>query len=257
MKVDRALITMLLTGALALPVMAQSSGQAPSESGQQPSASSSSSSGEQSSMPQSDQQADKSSKKSKNKGESGSTSTTAGTSQGNMKTVARKDRMFMEKAAAGGLMEVDLGNAVKDKAQSQDVKDFASKMATDHSKANDELSALMQQKGLSAPTELPAKDKAKADKIKGMSGAELDKAYMADMVKDHDKDVKEFQNEAKNGTDPDVKAWAAKTVTVLQQHQQMAHDVAQKVGASGGAKASKSDKSDKKSGGDAGSKSSQ
>jgi putative membrane protein len=256
MKVDRAVIMMLLSGALALPVMAQSSGAAPAESGQQPSASSTSASGEQGSTSQSDQASTSGKKsKSKNKGEAGSTSTTASTSQGNLKTVARKDRLFMDKAAAGGLMEVQLGNAVKDKAQSPDVKDFANRMVTDHTKANDELKALMQQKGLSAPTDLPAKDKATADKITAKSGADLDKAYMADMVKDHNKDVKEFQDEAKSGTDPDVKAWAAKTVATLQEHQKMAQDIAQKVGAS--SKASKASKSDKKAGADTGSKTSQ
>jgi putative membrane protein len=237
MKVDRVVMTVLLSGALALPVMAQSTGSSSSGSSDQNSAqqgqASSSSSGQ--STPQSDQQSDtssgaKKSKASKSKAKmSGDTNTAAsGTS---MKTISRKDRMFMEKAAAGGMEEVDLGNAVKDKASDQQVKDFANKMVTDHTKANDELQALMTQKGLSAPTAIPAKNKAKDDKLKAKSGADLDKAYMADMVKDHDKDVKEFQDEATNGNDPDVKAWAAKTVTTLQEHDKMAHDIAQKVGA--------------------------
>jgi putative membrane protein len=229
MKVDRALMTVLLSGALTLPVMAQSTGSSSSGSSDQNSAQQ----GQSTTSSSSDQsQSDISSgaKKSKSKSKmSGDTNTAAsGTS---MKTISRKDRMFMEKAAAGGMEEVDLGNAVKDKASDQQVKDFANKMVTDHTKANDELQALMSQKGLNAPSAIPAKDKAKDDKLKAKSGADLDKAYMADMVKDHDKDVKEFQDEASNGNDPDVKAWAAKTVTTLQEHQKMAHDIAQKVGA--------------------------
>jgi putative membrane protein len=230
----------LLSGALALPVMAQTSSGS-SNSGSEPSPAAqeqpSSVSNDRSGMPQSDQQADttsKSGKKGKSKANSGDTNTSA--SGTNMKTEARKDRVFMEKAAAGGLLEVDLGNAVKDKAQDQQVKDFASKMATDHSKANDELKALMSQKGLNAPTDLPAKDKSEADKIKAKQGADLDKSYMGLMVKDHDKDIKEFQAEAKNGTDPDVKAWAQKTLPTLEEHQKMANDIAQKVGAEGNMK---------------------
>jgi putative membrane protein len=226
MKVDRAIMTVLLSGALALPVMAQSTGSSSSGSSDQNSAQQGQASSSSSGQSQSDTSG--SGKKSKAK-KSGDTNTAAsGTS---MKTISRKDRMFMEKAAAGGMEEVDLGNAVKDKASDQQVKDFANKMVTDHTKANDELQALMTQKGLSAPTAIPAKNKAKDDKLKAKSGADLDKAYMADMVKDHDKDVKEFQNEATNGNDPDVKAWAAKTVTTLQEHDKMAHDIAQKVGA--------------------------
>jgi putative membrane protein len=59
---------------------------------------------------------------------------------------------------------------------------------------------------------------------------------MADMVKDHDKDVKEFQTEAKNGDDPDVKAWAAKTLPTLEDHDKQANEVAKKVGAEGNMK---------------------
>jgi putative membrane protein len=215
MKFDRALITITLAGALALPVMAQTSGSAAQPTQQQ--STSGSSSTDKSAMPQSDQ-----------------TSTAANGMS--MKTVSRKDRLFMDKAAAGGIEEVDLGNAVKDKASDQQVKDFANKMVTDHSKANDELKALMSQKGLSAPTDIPAKDKSTDDKIKAKSGADLDKAYMSDMVKDHDADVKAFQTEAKSGDDPDVKAWAAKTLPTLEEHQKMANDIAQKVGAEGNMK---------------------
>jgi putative membrane protein len=234
-----------LSGALALPVVAQSSGSSSSSSGtsdsgmsaeqtRQPAGSSAAS------MPQSDQQSDqaasssgKSSKKSK-KNNPDATNTSA--SSTNMRTEARKDRLFMEKAAAGGMMEVDLGNAVKDKAQDPQVKDFANKMVTDHTKANDELKDLMSKKGISPPTALPAKDKAEADKLEAKSGADLDKSYMAFMVKDHNKDVKEFQNEAKNGIDPDVKAWAQKTLPTLEEHQKLANDIAQKVGAEGNMK---------------------
>lgn len=230
MKVDRALMSIALAGALALPAMAQRTG----GSATMPS------NPNQNSTPL-DQQVQN--QQIKNQQPENQTKTDKSNlpqsdvdNSKNMKTVSRKDRLFMEKAAAGGLLEVDLGNAVKDKAQDPQVKDFASKMVTDHSKANDELKSLMSQKGLSAPTDVPAKDKAQADKIQAKSGADLDKAYMSDMVKDHNKDVKEFQMEAKNGNDPDVKAFAAKTLPTLEEHQKLANDVAQKVGAEGNMK---------------------
>jgi hypothetical protein len=38
------------------------------------------------------------------------------------------------------------------------------------------------------------------------------------MVKDHEKDLAEFQEEAKNGSDADVKKFAEDTAKVVQEH---------------------------------------
>lgn len=257
MEIRRVLTAMLVAALLALPAAAQSGGTAASGSSDQAGQSQTSpdqtksgaqTSSDKSAMPQSDQQSDQSAGAAKGKskgkktssereGASGTNPDTQNTAAGNtaganMKTVSRKDRLFMEKAAAGGLMEVDLGNTAQEKAQSEDVKSFGKRMTDDHSKANKELQSLMSEKGLSAPTDLPAKDKASGDKLKAMSGADFDKSYMSHMVKDHQKDVNEFQRAAKTAADPDVKAFAAKTLPTLQDHLKQAKEVAGKVGAS-------------------------
>ena len=59
-------------------------------------------------------------------------------------------------------------------------------------------------------------------KLSAMSGAEFDRAYMNMMVSDHNKDVAEFEKESTKGGDPDLKAFAAKTLPTLKEHQQMA-----------------------------------
>jgi putative membrane protein len=74
-----------------------------------------------------------------------------------------------------------------------------------------------------------AKDQAAYDRLSKLSGAEFDKAYMADMVSDHKTDVSEFRRESQRGTDPDVKAWAAKTLPTLEHHLQLAQSTDAKV----------------------------
>ena len=104
-------------------------------------------------------------------------------------------------------------------------------MEQDHSQANDELKRIAQNKGVMIPTSTDHSHMNKMEKMQKESGADFDKQYMAEMVKDHEADAKEFQTQANEGNDPDIKAFAANTLVVIQEHLQMARDIAKKVGA--------------------------
>ena len=144
-------------------------------------------------------------------------------------SLSAEDQEFVTKAGMGGLAEVQMGNLVQPKAANADVKTFAQKMVTDHSAANQELQQLAMAKGVTLPTELAGDHKAALDHLATLSGAALDKAYMQHMVEDHVKDVAEFEKASTTAQDPDVKAFAAKTLPVLQQHLQLAKDTSAKL----------------------------
>ncbi|HOC38139.1 MAG TPA: DUF4142 domain-containing protein [Thermodesulfobacteriota bacterium] len=144
-------------------------------------------------------------------------------------SLSEADRTFLMEAAQGGLFEVTLGKMASQRASAADVKEFAQLMVTDHSKANDELKQLAQKKGVTLPTELDAKHSEKIESIAAKSGSEFDRAYMEEMVKDHEKDVKSFQKEAAEGEDAEIKAFAARTVPILEQHLQKAQGIFQQL----------------------------
>jgi putative membrane protein len=138
---------------------------------------------------------------------------------------------FSSEAAQGGLAEVELGRLAVQRASNPAVKNFGQQMIEDHSRANNELKAIATRKNIALPAELNADQKAMMDKLSKLSGAEFDKEYMSDMVKDHEADAKEFENQSNKGTDADIKAFAGKTLPVIQRHLQMARDVANQVAA--------------------------
>ncbi len=146
------------------------------------------------------------------------------------------DDTFVTKAAQGGMAEVEMGNLAVQKASNPKVKEFGQKMVDDHTKANDELKEIAGRKGLSMPAKTDSKHQSVENKFSNLSGAAFDRAYMQDMVNDHKEDVAEFQKEADRGTDPDVKAFAAKTLPTLQQHLQMAQETFNEVKSGGTAK---------------------
>jgi putative membrane protein len=141
------------------------------------------------------------------------------------KGLAASDRKFVTEAAQGGLAEVELGKLAAERGSNDAVKQFGQRMVTDHGKVNEEVKGLAPQKGVPLPTALDAKHKKLYDRLSKLSGAEFDRAYMDEMVKDHRKDVSEFRKAAKSAKDPDLKAWAAKTLPTLEAHLKQAETV--------------------------------
>jgi putative membrane protein len=134
------------------------------------------------------------------------------------KVTGNTDEDFMKAAAIGGMSEVEMGKLAASKATNPEIKKFGQMMVTDHTKANNDLKALAAKKKIEIPAEPDSSHKSTMTDLQGRSGADFDKAYVDEMVDDHEKDVKEFQNKADSAADPDVKAFATKTLPVLQKH---------------------------------------
>jgi len=139
--------------------------------------------------------------------------------------LARKDYKFVRDAAQGGLLEVKLGELAKQKGTSPTVQKFGDQMVADHSKANDELKQIASQKGVTLPSELTRREQSEVEHLQKLNGKDFDKAYATRMVKDHQKDIKEFERAAKDCQDSDVKAFAQKTLPTLEHHAQMAQQM--------------------------------
>ena len=146
------------------------------------------------------------------------------------------DETFVMKAANGGMAEVDLGKLAVEKAGSDEVKKFGQRMVDDHSKANDELKTLAQNKHITLPTEIDPHEKALHDRLATLSGPSFDRAYMQAMLVDHRNDLNEFRMEAKMGKDADVKGWAAKTLPMIEEHVKLAQNANRAVGTAGSKK---------------------
>ena len=123
------------------------------------------------------------------------------------------DRSFMREAAKGGMMEVDMGRQAEQNASNPEVKKFGARMVTDHSKANSELKSIALKKGVDLPG------------VKEPGRWKSDRDYMDAMVKDHEMDLADFEKEAKNGSDPDVKQFAEKTSAVVRKHLKLAKEI--------------------------------
>jgi putative membrane protein len=131
---------------------------------------------------------------------------------------AASDEQFVKEAAQGGMAEVKLGQLAEANGNNESVKKFGAKMVEDHSKASNELKEAAKKENLSLPADIDAKDKATYDKLSKLKGAEFDREYAQNMVKDHQKDVRAFQREADNGKDEVIRGFASQSLPMLQEH---------------------------------------
>src|SRR5262245_29436513 len=125
---------------------------------------------------------------------------------------------FLHEAASGGMMEVELGKIAAERASSSDVKEFAQRMVTDHTKANDELKDLAARKDVTLPNDLDSKQKARVTQLSKLEGHAFDQSYMKAMAADHEHDVAAFKQAASSSPDADVKAFASQTLPTLEEH---------------------------------------
>lgn len=128
------------------------------------------------------------------------------------------DAKFATTAAGGGMAEVALGKLAVSKTSNAQIKDFANMMITDHGQANAELASIASAKNITLPTEPDSAHLKKADELSKLSGKDFDKAYVDAMIDGHKKTLDLMNNEAKNGSDSTLKAFAAKIVPTVQKH---------------------------------------
>jgi putative membrane protein len=140
--------------------------------------------------------------------------------------VSGGDRQMMETMARANVAEADLGRIAETNAASAEVKTFARQMVADHSKANRELQELAARKGVKLPRELDAADREFLEEVKVKTGPAFDELYVNEAaVKDHAESRQLFERAAKTAEDPDLRAYAATTLPVIDRHLERAREL--------------------------------
>ncbi|HEF4759549.1 TPA: DUF4142 domain-containing protein [Pseudomonas putida] len=142
-------------------------------------------------------------------------------------TFAATSNEFVDKAAAGGIAEIEAGRLALEKSQSADIKAFANMIIADHGKANDELAAIAKKNDIEVPDDTTLVKQAK-EKILDMRDESFDAAYANNQVKAHEEAIELFKKQANTVTDDrtkgatELKGFAQKMLPGLEKHLDMA-----------------------------------
>ncbi|MBS0030725.1 DUF4142 domain-containing protein [Chitinophaga sp. 22321] len=143
---------------------------------------------------------------------------------------SKGDAAFLVEAAGGGLMEVALGELAVENSRNTHVKNLGTLMANDHKTINEKIKLLALSKDITLPDSISAHHKKEKEQLQPKKGSDFDNAYINLMVDDHEKDIREFQNAAKNALDSDIKAFAAESLPMLYKHLDVARNLQRKMG---------------------------
>jgi putative membrane protein len=136
------------------------------------------------------------------------------------------DKHFMNTAANVDMIEAHLGQMAEAQGSDAGVKDFAKRLADDHSHAYGQLLDLAKKTGDTIPRGINIQRDHAAAQLEHLQGMRFDRAFVRDEISDHEKALAEFKHEAAHGSNPDVKALASQTIPTLEQHLNTARQLA-------------------------------
>jgi putative membrane protein len=132
--------------------------------------------------------------------------------------VDKNDAEFVRKAATAGMMEIHTSELALRRGLSADERKFAQQMIDDHTKVNKELATLAEKKGIAVPKAIDQDGQAKVDKLAKVEEKKFAEEYLECQVKDHKDAVSLFEDESKDGKDPELRAFAATHLPHLKGH---------------------------------------
>jgi putative membrane protein len=139
------------------------------------------------------------------------------------------DKQFLSMAAQSDMNEIKLSQLAVTKASNPQVKAFAQKMVVDHNKLEAKMKPFATAWGLTPPPGLDSDHQAVYEKLNGLSGTDLDKAYIDAMAEDHHKALEAFSSEGETTKDARFKAAVGEGKAVVAAHTKMADSLKAKL----------------------------
>jgi putative membrane protein len=128
------------------------------------------------------------------------------------------DKDFARQVSASGMAAVNLSELAVRFADSPAVRQFAQRMIADHRRAGQEITQMANRRSIKLPATMDDEHQKLFHKLQKLSGAEFDRTYLEAIVKDHEKEVKLFEKESKDGDDEAMKKWAGQLTPIFKRH---------------------------------------
>ena len=128
------------------------------------------------------------------------------------------DQTFVREAGGGGMFEVQSAKLAMDRVTDPKVMDIAHMLIDDHTKANQELQTLAARAGIEFPQMLPPQYQRMVDDLRAYRDNEFTQQFRDLQMQAHQEAVDLFDRESREGQNPDLQAFAKRTLPTLRKH---------------------------------------
>lgn len=140
------------------------------------------------------------------------------------------DKHFLSNATKSGMEEVAISRVAAERATNPEVKALAQKIVSDHEKTNSQLMQLATADGVDLPSRAEKHDMKVTEKWqKKDMGTDFDKAYLKQMIDDHEDAIDAYRKAAKSDNS-EIASLAGKTLPALQEHRTRAEELRKQLG---------------------------
>ncbi|HLW19970.1 MAG TPA: DUF4142 domain-containing protein [Cyclobacteriaceae bacterium] len=136
-----------------------------------------------------------------------------------------QDRNFALNATYSNLAEIQMGQLAVSEAADESVADFAEMMVTDHTNAQNQLANLAESLDIDLPDTLKTEHQMIRAQLSALEGAAFDSAYISSQVVAHQQAQQIFQTQIDQGMNPQLKEYAANTLTHILMHLERAMEL--------------------------------
>lgn len=144
--------------------------------------------------------------------------------------LSRSDTRFLQRAAQSGQLEMDASKLALERAESQEVREFAERMINDHQEMDTELRALAQSRNVELPDRLRWGQNRAIKGLENREGQDFDRRYADRIAVDaHGDAVELFEDAAENADDEEVRGFAEKGLPTLREHLSMGEQLLETV----------------------------
>ncbi len=133
-------------------------------------------------------------------------------------TPATDDAAFVEVAAAGIQRDKTLVEVVVAKAASRTVKGIATRLMAQQRDSQAQLDSIARRLQLHIPSGINNNLQHHLDSLNALAGADFERKYLSILSTELKKDMPLFENQANNGKDDALKAWASAQLPALKQY---------------------------------------